>query len=185
MPKKHTKQDFVPQIDSSKAQGCGVYGCKHDGLYKAPKSKNELGEYLWLCLDHISEYNASWDYFDGMNRDQIEHFMKDAMTGHRPTWERHSGGKRTTEDLHHALNDFMHMNKKRRPNLPPSLPRKIIKALAIIDLEYPYTLKTLKTEYRKLVKKHHPDRHQGNKKAEDTFKRISEAYDCLRKHIQT
>lgn len=184
MAKKHTKKDFEPQIDTDKAPLCDVAGCAHTGLYKAPKSKTRLKDYLWLCLDHIREYNTSWDYFDGMDRDQIEQFMKDAVTGHRPTWNHTNGAPPHQDDLHTALNDFLHTPEKRRKNLPPALPRKIVKALALINLEYPYNMQALKTEYRKLVKKHHPDRHQGNKKAEDTFKSISEAYDCLRKHIQ-
>src|SRR5499425_284610 len=38
----------------------------------------------------------------------------------------------------------------------------------------------LKTAYRKLAMKHHPDRNPGDKSAEQKFKEISEAYDVLR-----
>jgi len=37
----------------------------------------------------------------------------------------------------------------------------------------------IKKAYRKLARKWHPDINPGNKKAEDNFKTISEAYDCL------
>jgi len=37
----------------------------------------------------------------------------------------------------------------------------------------------IKTRYRKLAKQYHPDKNPGNKAAEDTFKKISEAYAVL------
>lgn len=37
----------------------------------------------------------------------------------------------------------------------------------------------IKKKYRKLAMKYHPDKNKGNKKAEDTFKKISEAYAVL------
>ncbi len=40
--------------------------------------------------------------------------------------------------------------------------------------------KTLKAAYRKLAVKHHPDKNQGNAKAEQKFKEISFAYDTLK-----
>ena len=38
---------------------------------------------------------------------------------------------------------------------------------------------TIKSSYRKLAMKYHPDRNPGDKKAEETFKEISEAYEVL------
>ncbi len=35
----------------------------------------------------MREYNASYNYFDGMSDEQVSDFQKDAMTGHRPTWK--------------------------------------------------------------------------------------------------
>ncbi len=37
----------------------------------------------------------------------------------------------------------------------------------------------IKKAYRTLVKKHHPDKNQGDKKSEDKFKEVSEAYEVL------
>jgi molecular chaperone DnaJ len=37
----------------------------------------------------------------------------------------------------------------------------------------------IKKAYRKLAMKHHPDRNQGNKESEETFKQVKEAYEML------
>ena len=37
----------------------------------------------------------------------------------------------------------------------------------------------IRSAYRKLARKHHPDVNPGNKKAEETFKKISAAYEVL------
>jgi hypothetical protein len=41
---------------------------------------------MWLCLDHIREFNKSWDYFAGMSPEQIEAHVRRDIVGWRPTW---------------------------------------------------------------------------------------------------
>jgi curved DNA-binding protein len=50
---------------------------------------------------------------------------------------------------------------------------------AVLGLKRGASEAEIKKAYRKLALEHHPDRHKGDKKAEDKFKEISEAYAVL------
>ncbi len=50
---------------------------------------------------------------------------------------------------------------------------------SILGVEKGASLEEIKKAYRKLALKYHPDRNKGNKKAEERFKEISEAYAVL------
>ncbi|MFH1074995.1 MAG: J domain-containing protein [Candidatus Firestonebacteria bacterium] len=49
----------------------------------------------------------------------------------------------------------------------------------ILGIDKQADAKTITSAYRKLAKKHHPDYNPGDKKAEDKFKEINEAYEVL------
>jgi hypothetical protein len=66
---------------------CQWKGCKAPGRHRAPKGRGRDGEYFFFCLDHVRQYNASYNYFDGMNDAEVEDFQKENLTGHRPTWK--------------------------------------------------------------------------------------------------
>ena len=38
-----------------------------------------------LCLEHVKEFNKNWNYFSGMNDDQVIEFLKSDMIWHKPT----------------------------------------------------------------------------------------------------
>ena len=42
---------------------CDKDKCENKGEYKAPKSRLFLNEYYFFCLEHIKEYNKSWDFY--------------------------------------------------------------------------------------------------------------------------
>jgi len=182
-PKKPTKNEYVPHISPQQAHACEISGCKEPGAYKAPRGKDHLHEYRWLCLEHIREYNQQWDFFKDMTPAEIEQFRHDAVTGHRPTWSRETR-QRDAQKIYDALYEFLNPAQKRQQKPAPSLSVKVRKALSLLDLEYPYTLKELKVCYRALVKKHHPDVNKGNKLSEEKFKKITESYHLLSVHLK-
>ena len=52
--------------------------------------------------------------------------------------------------------------------------------LAQLDLDETATLQDIKMRYKQLVKRFHPDANGGDKKAEERFKSINEAYTNLK-----
>ena len=64
---------------------CEWNNCNEEGLYKAPKEKDNSKEYRLLCLEHVREFNKSWNYFSGMSDEQVINFLKSDMTWHKPT----------------------------------------------------------------------------------------------------
>jgi len=69
------------------APACEHPGCQEPGQYRAPKGRGAEGQYFRFCLAHVREYNAKYNYFNGMADDAVAAFHKDSLTGHRPTWE--------------------------------------------------------------------------------------------------
>src|SRR5260370_37919469 len=61
--------------------------CKNKGPHRAPKGRNNDKEYWHFCLNHVAEYNQSYNFFQGMNADAAACYQKDALTGHRTTWK--------------------------------------------------------------------------------------------------
>jgi preprotein translocase subunit Sec63 len=54
-----------------------------------------------------------------------------------------------------------------------------MKYYKILGLDSLATMEEIKTAYRALAMKYHPDRNPNNKEAEDKFKEIQKAYDVL------
>src|SRR6201987_2597619 len=72
---------------------CEWPGCDCAATHRAPKGRLREGEYWRFCLEHVREYNHSYNYFAGMSDDAVARFQKDAVTGHRPTWKLGQNGK--------------------------------------------------------------------------------------------
>src|SRR5438309_3369479 len=70
---------------------CQWPGCDCEATHRAPKGRTRENEYWRFCLDHVREYNSSYNYFSGMSDDAVMRYQKDAVTGHRPTWKMGTG----------------------------------------------------------------------------------------------
>jgi len=156
---------------------CCHVSCNENGSYPAPKSRLNMRQRYWFCLQHVREYNASWNYFNGMDEEQILSFQKDALTGHRPTWASSIHAAAREERLRNKLaTDFFHAQTRAEV---PKIPATEREALAVMNLVYPVTKLMIKKRYKELVKKFHPDVCQQEANAEEKFVAISSAYQLL------
>jgi hypothetical protein len=168
--------------------------CDLPGVYRAPKSRKQLNEYFWFCLDHVREYNKAWDYYAGMSQAEIERQVRNDVVGQRPTWPLGKWGSHgpagrgyrvnsdfIPDDVKEALNGAQAREQReretRRRNARLS---KEDQALAILELTAPVTMQEIRTRYRTLVKKLHPDANGGDKSAEERLKVVNQAYSTLK-----
>ncbi|BAU92159.1 heat shock protein DnaJ domain-containing protein [Methylorubrum populi] len=186
---------------------CEAVGCTHPGLYRAPKGRKQEGQYWRFCIDHVRAYNASYNYFDGMNDAAVEAYQKDAMIGHRPTWSMgvnpaaggegkgDKGGAKGTKP--EAERDWAYADPlgilranglgggaNRRQAAPePQRPRHsaaVRKALDVMGLDENADTAAIKAQYKTLVKRFHPDANGGDRSFEDRLRDIIRAHDVLR-----
>ena len=68
-----------------RARVCDKPGCDRPGKFRAPRSPDQLDEFLWFCLDHVREYNLKWNFFESHSDAELERqFAADRVWG-RPT----------------------------------------------------------------------------------------------------
>src|SRR6476646_5403121 len=72
---------------------CEWPACKNKGPHRAPTGRENSREYWHFCLNHVREYNQSYNFFSGMNAEAVARYQKDALTGHRPTWKMGANGR--------------------------------------------------------------------------------------------
>ena len=65
---------------------CDAPGCEELGEHRAPRSREDLNNYYWFCMDHVRAYNARWNFYAGMNQQEIERQIRADTTWWRPTW---------------------------------------------------------------------------------------------------
>ena len=84
---------------------CDWNNCSVEGRYKAPKERDNSKNFRLLCLEHIKEFNKNWNYFLGMNDQEIIEFLRSDMTWHKPTQSFSSSDNFFKILWNNALND--------------------------------------------------------------------------------
>jgi len=181
---------FTPEADSA-VRPCDHPGCIAGGEFRAPKSRLELHDYYWFCLDHVRAYNSAWNYYAGMSDNEIEAEIRHDTVWQRPSWRL---GDRYGPGYAARIRDYFGMfsggsersreHTRRDANGASEAAQRALsareQALAVFEIEPPFTLVRLKARYKALVKLHHPDTHGGDKAAEEKLKIVNQAYATLK-----
>ena len=172
---------------------CERAGCVRVGVHRAPKGRGREGQFWRFCIDHVREYNASYNYFAGMSDDDVVAYQKDAVVGHRPTWATGANGRgRRRDGAPPPTGDFDYLDplgvmrsqefqRARAPEPPkPRRPGPVLRALETLDLDESADGAAIKAQYKVLVKRFHPDAHGGDRSYEERLRDIIRAHDTLK-----
>src|SRR5579872_3509674 len=172
--------------------------CDAPATHRAPKGRLRANEYWQFCLEHVREYNNSYNFFAGMSDDAIAQYQKDDLTGHRPTWKMGSiGGRRggagrnsrgfrgagwAAQDPFGLFEGAIGGGNSRSRPAPEG--RKVLnaqrRALDVLGLEAEAKRADIKARFKVLVKRHHPDANGGDRTSEDRLREIIQAYNYLK-----
>jgi hypothetical protein len=180
----------VPGDPGASARPCDIAGCLYEGEYRAPRGRHDLHSYYWFCLDHVREYNASWNYYAGMTESEVEAEIRADTTWQRPSWPLGSWHSHIRAGRNRRFDDpfgvFGEEAESARTNDAKDWQRKEEaarseheKALAVMQLSGEANVSAIKTRYKELVKRHHPDANGGDRASEERLKVINLAYSTL------
>ena len=169
---------------------CARPGCLENAESRAPRTRENLDERIWLCRQHLRAHNESWNYFAGMTDAEIARHCIEAIIGHRPTWplgRRAAGGRNGAEQAaywSYRIEDGFAVFEEAAEPAPRPRPTRLTKgqldALAVLDLEESATLTQVKARYKELVKRFHPDANGGDRGSEERLRQVIKAYGHLR-----
>ncbi|MEO6040522.1 MAG: J domain-containing protein [Croceibacterium sp.] len=145
--------------EAVKVRLCDRHGCDEAGNCPAPKAPNSP-ERWHFCQRHAAEYNAKWDYFEGLEKEEAEaRAGAEQRTNAGYTQASHYGwaasgdGSRTADEM---------------------------RALEVLELEPDADFEAVKKAWRVKARQFHPDVNPGDAAAARGFQTCQVAYEVLR-----
>lgn len=167
---------------------CQHPGCRRKGEFRAPKGRDHEGEFYLFCLEHVKEYNQSYNYFAGMTDAAVQSYQKDALTGHRPTWNisvTGAGlGAESKVDAATLLRAKLERLRRAREAAAQTRNRPVgkaaLKALEALGLDETADKTVVRRRFKELAKRLHPDLNEGDRSREEKLRTIIDAYNYLK-----
>ena len=175
------------RVEGARAR-CAVPGCDAAGEFKAPLQPANFdgpGAWRFLCLDHVREHNAKYNFFEGMSPDEISD-AQSPLAG----WERPSRKFAAGADPAPKWSDFVDPldaisgrfgRIRERTDQPPRFSKPERQALSVLGLGEDVDRHALRQTYSALVRRYHPDKNGGDRSHEARLTAVIEAYQLLRK----
>ena len=181
-----TKQSRLHGRVEGAQSRCAVPGCDAPGEFKAPLQPANFdgpGAWRFLCLDHVREHNAKYNFFDGMTSEEITEAQSPLAGWDRPSRKFTANGTdpppRWT-DFHDPLDAIStRFGRVRGSHWRFSKPER--RALSVLGLGEDADRHQLRQRYSGLVRRYHPDKNGGDRSQEARLSAVIEAYQLLRK----
>jgi hypothetical protein len=181
------------EVVEADARHCDHPGCTKAGEFRAPMGRGKEGKFFQFCLEHVKAYNATYNYFSGMNDEALAAYAKQEEIGHRPTWklgvnasaarmaQRGRGpSEQDGADMQDAFNLFRGRTGREQEQAAPRVGVVARKALETLDLDETADRVAIKARYKELVKRFHPDANGGDRSREGRLQEILKAYQTLK-----
>jgi hypothetical protein len=190
MPNGQTHSRFHGRVAGA-AQLCAQTGCTAAGEFRAPAEPPGPGRdgpprYRYFCLDHVRAFNAGYDYFAGMD-------AQDILAAQHPAsgWERETRAfAGAGADPAPAWADFQdpldaiatRFHTRGHPQTAQrSLSGQDRKALKTLELSDDADRASVRAAYTRLARKYHPDHNDGKRSHEQKLQDVIAAYAHLYK----
>jgi hypothetical protein len=166
---------------------CAVRGCPEPGEFRAPLQPANFdgpGSWQFLCLEHVREHNAKYNYFEGMSPDEISEAQSPVAGWDRQTRAfAHAGADPAPSwsDFADPLDAISTRFRRSRQQAASRFNRAEQRALSVLGLGEDADLKAVRASYSKLVRRFHPDRNGGDRSHEARLGAVIEAYQLLKK----
>jgi hypothetical protein len=175
---------------------CEEPGCDQPGEFRAPSGHGRRGDepaaWRWLCLDHVREFNTGYNFFQGMDPNEIAEAQRPYAGWERETRAfSHVGADRPPRwaDFADPLDAIgarfrQRMEEARAEQAARAdgrpLGREDRASLKVLGLGVDADRRALRARYAELVRRFHPDRNGGDRSHEKALQDVIAAYTQLK-----
>jgi len=174
------------RVEGARAN-CAVPGCHAPGEFKAPLQPANFdgpGAWRFLCLDHVREHNAKYNFFEGMTPEQIQDAQSPLGGWDRPSRRFAANGADPPpawSDFADPLDAIATRFGRAPPSGAPRFSKAERRALGVLGLGEDADMHSLRKRYSNLLRRFHPDKNGGDRTHEGRLGEVIEAYQLLRK----